>query len=173
MDPDFQFTNTSTTTGLNPTYEWTYSLDTNVVGTSRDENPYMVFETERGDTFNICLTVTDGCPADTCKKVVILDNVSIYVPNSFTPNGDGLNDGFYPNGKYHDNPDGIGDFEFLVYNRWGEVVFESTTPYKEWNGRMKGTGQLVQQEVYVWRLTVYDPNVSKKVIKTGTVTLIR
>ena len=138
----------------------------------------MEFETEDGDTISVCVVANsslnegpDGCYDEICKDVIILNNVSVYVPNSFTPNGDGLNDVFFPLGKYHDNVQGSAEYEFLIFNRWGEVVFKSTTPYKGWNGTYMNHN--VQQEVYVWVIKVFDPISSTVKTSNGTVTVVR
>lgn len=88
--------------------------------------------------------------------------LKMYIPNAFTPNGDGLNDQFGVKGE------GIGDFRMLVYDRWGEVIFESDRPEKQWDGNYKG--QPVQQGTYVYQ--VYTKGTDKR-SRTGSVTLIR
>ena len=138
---------------------------------STESNPYVNFASENGDTVQICLTAYNGtCAADTCKDVVILNNVSIYIPTSFTPNGDGLNDFFYPNGKFHDNSEGLDQFEFIVFNRWGEQVFSSNVPYLPWDGTYRN--KLVPQDVYVWKITVWDPVNQRPKTEIGTVTVV-
>ena len=167
LDPNIKFTNL--TTGGSQ-YAWTFDRNS-IPSVSTEEHPFVSFLSEQGDTFNICLEATNGaCKADTCKDVIILNNVSVYVPNSFTPNGDGLNDVFYPNGKFHNNPEGLDKFEFIVFNRWGEQVFRSTTPYKGWDGTFNGNGEFVQTDVYVWKLKVWDMANQKEIVTVGHVT---
>lgn len=86
----------------------------------------------------------------------------MYIPNAFTPNGDGINDQFGIKGE------GIKDYRILVYNRWGEVIFESDTPDKLWDGTYKG--QAVQQDTYVYQ--VFTRSTGQR-SRTGSVTLVR
>src|SRR4030095_11509525 len=89
----------------------------------------------------------------------------ISVPNAFTPNGDGRNDWLYPLNIYH-----VTDFEFRVYNRLGQLVFETRDPAKKWdgtiNGRLQGTG------TYIWMLNYTDESGNKSSSRGSTV-LIR
>src|SRR5436190_1079837 len=56
----------------------------------------------------------------------------LYIPNSFTPNNDGINDVFGVNGE------GLQNFHIMIFNRWGQVIFESRNPHDTWNGTFKG-----------------------------------
>jgi gliding motility-associated-like protein len=88
------------------------------------------------------------------------------VPSGFTPNGDGLNDYFWPhNALKADNLD------FKVYNRWGQLVFHSRDWRKKWDGRING--QLQTTGVYVWMLSYTHRDTGQKVFQKGTVALIR
>jgi gliding motility-associated-like protein len=68
----------------------------------------------------------------------------VYVPNTFTPNGDGLNDVFIPVGR------NIATMELLIFDRWGGLIFESTDPNIGWDGTFHG--QPVKDDIYMWRL---------------------
>ena len=128
-------------------------------------NPNYIFNAI--GTYTTTLTVTDinGC-TDATSSDIITSGVSVFVvPNVFTPNGDGVNDQL---NVIYEN---IESFEGYIANRWGEVIFESTTPYEGWDGTYKG--KFVMQEVYVWKITVYDPIKSKKEVHTGTVTMVK
>jgi gliding motility-associated-like protein len=70
---------------------------------------------------------------------------SIYVPNTFTPNGDGVNDMWNVVGK------NIGEFQMLVFDRWGGVIFQSDSPSMGWDGTYNG--QPLKDDVYVWRMS--------------------
>jgi len=89
----------------------------------------------------------------------------IYVPNSFTPNGDGINDVFRLSGA------GIYDPRLVIYNRWGYPVFETTDLRKVWNGD-DGTGHYSETDAYNWKV-YYRDNEGFKRERTGTVILIR
>jgi gliding motility-associated-like protein len=89
--------------------------------------------------------------------------MSIYIPNSFTPNGDGLNDTF---GVYGE---AIKDFRIQVFNRWGQLIFESSDVTQRWNGVFDG--QQVPQGSYVYRV-VASGVTGKTTTKDGTVNVI-
>lgn len=92
----------------------------------------------------------------------VIPPIRMYIPNAFTPNGDGINDQFGIKGE------GIKDYRILVYDRWGEVIFESDTPDKLWDGTYKG--QAVQQDTYVYQ--VFTRSTGQR-SRTGSVTLVR
>lgn len=89
---------------------------------------------------------------------------TIYLPNAFTPNGDLVNDEFLAQGT------NIEEFRLQVFDRWGELIFESNDINQGWDGTHKG--QQVQQDVYVWKLTYYS-NFGDYGENIGHVTLIR
>jgi gliding motility-associated-like protein len=87
----------------------------------------------------------------------------LYIPNAFTPNGDGINETFAPKG------DGIETFKMLIYNRWGELLFETQDLQKGWDGTFKGV--LSQQDVYIYKVSARGQAYGL-VEQEGTVTLI-
>ena len=138
------------------------------------QNPFVTYGSPDSGTYTVELIAWNGMCSDTLvKRITILDNFTVFVPNAFTPDGDGLNDIFFPNGKNHDNIEGASEYSFLIFNRWGALIWESGTPYQPWDGTNAKTGSEVQQDVYVWKLKVWD-NV-ESVLKTyyGRVSLIR
>ena len=88
-----------------------------------------------------------------------------YIPNAFTPNYDGKNDLFKPMifGR-------LRSYQFSIFNRFGQVVFQSADISKGWNGAISGNTQDTQ--TYVWVCT-YQFEDEKPVVKKGTVTLLR
>ena len=163
-------------TMLNPTtnfYDQSYfnviswAWDIGGLDSSTTQNPIYTFPEDTGN-YPILLTVTDdnGCKDTTLRFLKIKGDFGIYVPNAFTPDNDNINEGFAPNGF------GISDrnYTFLIFDRWGEIIFESHTKFEPWNGTYKGS--LVKNDVYVWKLDVEDIN-GKKHSLTGRVTLIR
>jgi gliding motility-associated-like protein len=104
-----------------------------------------------GDTYEVCLHVTDqwGCEDTQCQTIEVKDPLLVFVPNSFTPNGDGVNDWFFAN-LVGDDPNA---FQLYIFDRWGEKVFESTDRSLAWSGTMmNGGGELLPVGVYAWRL---------------------
>mgnify|MGYP000082494726 CR=1 FL=1 len=96
--------------------------------------------------------------------VIISLDGSIFVPNSFSPNGDGINDVFR---VYTED---LTQFEIMIFNRWGELLFESRSKDAEWDGKYKG--KLSQVDTYVWKIVYSDVNTSKKEV-IGHVNIIR
>jgi gliding motility-associated-like protein len=92
----------------------------------------------------------------------VIPPVSIFIPNAFTPNGDGINDDFGVKGE------GIQNFKMLIYNRWGEVIYSSTNPGEHWDGKVNN--EPVENGVYVYE--VFAKGYGKHP-KTGSVTLLR
>jgi gliding motility-associated-like protein len=112
-----------------------------------------------------------GCSAsDDVTVNVICNNGNLFVPNAFSPNGDGMNDKFYPGGT------GINRIKSLrVFSRWGEVVFErvnfsANDASSGWDGKYKG--ELLAPDVYIWSCEVICENNELLTFK-GDVTLLR
>lgn len=105
-----------------------------------------------------------GCKAKDEMCIEVTKEFSIYVPNAFTPNGDGINDEFLAFGY------NITDFTMEIFDRWGEKLFSSGELTKGWDGTFKG--QLSEFAVYIYKIT-YKGLDGKKVNKTGHVTLNR
>jgi gliding motility-associated-like protein len=122
--------------------------------------------------YPICLTVWNeyGCQNQYCMEYEVREDFAIYIPNAFSPNGDGVNDLFSIEGS-DINPD---DFLLQIFNRWGELIFESRSPSNKWNGVYRGSSSyLAQEEVYVYRAVIGSLATKKKKELNGTVTVIR
>ena len=133
------------------------------------DNPIHTYPAATIDSYNVMLVVYDanGC-SDTAYSVVESnDLVRLTVPNGFTPNGDGLNDIFIP---VVSNSDQIKFYRFEVYNRWGQLVFESTKPGEGWDGKFNG--KQAQFGVYNW-IVRYEVPDNEPVNANGHVTLIK
>lgn len=89
----------------------------------------------------------------------------IYIENAFTPNNDQLNDVFKPL-----HFDGVSEYELVVFNRWGEILFKTNNPTEGWDGTYKGSQ--VQQDVYIYTITFKYSDGNRYNAK-GNVTLIR
>ncbi|HOY32026.1 MAG TPA: gliding motility-associated C-terminal domain-containing protein [Bacteroidales bacterium] len=147
----------------NCTYTWT--------PTTGLDNPYQPNPVASpGETTTYYLTIADpyGCIYTDTLKIIVLevfcDEPYIYVPNAFTPNGDGKNDILFVRSKM------ISEFNFLVYDRWGEKVFETQDINKGWDGKFKG--KICDPGVFVYYLDAWCHN-KLQYSKKGNVTLIR
>ncbi len=115
--------------------------------------------------FKVTVTTSAGCAGDGLVKIQVYKGPDIYMVSGFTPNGDGRNETFIP------FPVGIKKLNyFKVFNRWGQMVYSTTTLNKGWDGKLGGIDQA--SGVYIWM--VEGVTMDNKIIsKKGTVTLIR
>jgi gliding motility-associated-like protein len=108
---------------------------------------------------------------DLCSGLILKDSVLVVVdppiPNAFTPNGDGKNDSFRIIGVQSEN---IIKFNFMIYDRWGQLIFSTNDINQAWDG--KRNGQVCPAGVYVWEI-FYEDGKKKQVTNKGTVMLIR
>lgn len=96
----------------------------------------------------------------------VIQKPLVYVPNAFSPNGNGLNDLFMPSVGFVD----VEDYHFAVYDRWGEKLFETQDSFEGWDGRYKG--HKCEGGVYVWLLTFKTAS-GQFIDQKGTFTLVR
>jgi gliding motility-associated-like protein len=141
-------------------YKWSFGDG----DTSSLVNPLHQFNAT--GNYNTCLAAINefGCIDTVCQNVPAIVLPLLDVPNAFSPNGDGKNDQVRVRGF------GIGKMMFRIYNRWGQVVFETADPNQGWDGRFKGTPQPV--DVYAYTLDVQFTDGTKKT-KQGDITLLR
>jgi gliding motility-associated-like protein len=164
-DTEVQFTNQSL---YATSYTWDFGDGAAI---SNAEHPIHVFPETGNVKYTVILTATNelGC-VDVVQKVIEVKDVLIYyLPNSFTPDGDTYNELFSP--IFYSGMD-VYDFHFTIFNRWGELVFESFNTAYGWNGAYGDQG-LVQDGVYIWRLEFGETMSDKKHTCEGHVTLIR
>ncbi len=112
--------------------------------------------------------VTDGNLCKTSDSVFVEVHFRIYAPTAFSPNNDGLNDLFELFGLGTD----MKDFLLTIYNRYGQIVFQTAEPETHWNGKLNNTGQELPVEVYTWIVEVNYFGGAKMADK-GNVTLLR
>lgn len=110
-------------------------------------------------------TTTEGCIGHDTINIKVYKGPDIYVPNAFTPNGDKTNDVFKP------VMPGIKQLMyFSVYNRWGQLVYQTTIPGQGWDGMLNG--KTVPAGIYIWTLSAIDYN-NRAWKKNGSVVVIR
>lgn len=130
-------------------YYWNFG-EPSSQNTSNLPSPIHIFQNE--GTFNVMLLVTssDGCTDSTSGTIRILPTYSIFIPNAFTPNGDGINDYFGP------AVTNIEEFLMLIYDRWGEKVFETDNLFKPWDGCINNSMEVGTQDVYSYVIILKD-----------------
>lgn len=135
--------------------------------TTQKEFSYMYRDT---GSYMVRLVVIDdrGCVDTAYQRVIVYGDFTMYVPTAFSPNGDGINDVFYPGGIWFD----IYDFHFQIYNRWGQLIWETRERGHAWDGRDMRTGQMVPEDAYVFRVSGMDFK-GRKHEYVGTVTVLK
>nr|MBP6730809.1 gliding motility-associated C-terminal domain-containing protein [Chitinophagales bacterium] len=119
----------------------------------------------KSNEYTLTVTYNGNCKAVASTKVEVTgNNVAPFVPNAFTPNGDGMNDVFMVFGE------GISKVNMQIFNRWGEKVFESASQTSGWDGTYKG--QLQNTGVFVYQITAVYLD-GRTVDTNGTITLLR
>jgi gliding motility-associated-like protein len=114
-------------------------------------------------TYRAVCTLCSGEEFTDDKTVFVIP----FIPNAFTPNGDGLNDFFRIVGL---PPDHITRFNLQIFNRWGQIVFESDNILNSWNGSMKG--EVCPEGDYVW-VIFYEDDKKTRTSNKGIITLVR
>jgi gliding motility-associated-like protein len=120
------------------------------------------------NTTTYYLTVDNGTCKATDSLVVTAECSSIYMPSAFTPNGDGLNDVFTAFGM------DLKEYQLIIYNRWGEKIFQTKDINLGWDGTYKGTASPLG--LYIWELEASDKNgkpLLNDIQSRGTVSLVR
>lgn len=152
LDPFVSFTDVS---NGNP-YTWYWNFGDVLSGandSSTLQHPTHIFS----DTGTYCITLIVFDSTKVCKDTIIKClkvevDFTFYIPNAFTPNNDGINEIFLAYGTY------IKEFHIMIFDRWGNLIFESNDLYKGWDGKVKdgASNLLVQQDVYVWKVDLVD-----------------
>ena len=169
LDPSIQLTNLSSSNSI--IYKWTFD-DNSPISTLK--NPKHVFDATPGDHMITLYTSSINSFSDTSctdmyqQKITILDDVIYYIPNTFTPNGDEVNNTFQPVFYSGFDPQ---HYYFSIYNRWGELIFESYNPSYGWDGTYGN--KIVETATYVWKVQFKEKQTEKEHIKTGYLNLIK
>jgi gliding motility-associated-like protein len=164
IDPKVGFENTSY---LNVKNRWDFGDE----NSSLEDSPEHEYLIEDKYEFRVSLIVTSEmqCVDTAVAMINVNEELVYYVPNSFTPSGDGTNDEFVPvfTSGYE-----LFNYSLLVFNRWGEVVFESNDASKGWDGTY-GDKAAVQDGTYVWKISFVEKKTQKTKVITGNVNLIK
>ena len=108
-----------------------------------------------------------GCIDSVSQEFTIRPLPEIFIPNTFTPNGDFINEFFEPSLSW------IADFEMTIYDRWGGIVFHTDDLFRYWNGKLFNAYEDLPQGVYVYRIRYREFDQTKNYFLEGSVTLIR
>lgn len=147
-NPTITFTDQST----GGTIEWYWAFGDN--GSSTDPNPTWTYQ-DTG-TYTVMQIVSGpggACPDTAYWDVVISPELNIWIPNTFTPNGNGNNDEFIP---VFSEISYVREFEMMVFDRWGNMIYKTIDPNTGWDGSYKNTK--VQEDTYVYKIHIKDIN---------------
>ena len=153
----------------NYTYEWTTQSPLDFLNC--DDCQYPVSTPEHDINYQVVVTNENGCRAEDNKTIFVEQIRRVFLATGFTPNEDGFNDVFYPQG-------GAGTERvqlFRVYDRWGEVVFENkdfelNNPAEGWDGTFRG--KPMNSNVFVWTAEVRFTD-GAVILYKGDVSLLR
>lgn len=139
------------------------------LGNSSVEDPS--FEFLYADTFDITLLVStiNGCVDTVTNQLTVRSLSELWIPNAFTINGDNLNDYWFPQGRGLE--DGSATILVEIYNRWGILLYESSSITKPWYGKTQN-GQVCKQDVYVYKI-YFKNQLGKEFTYYGQINLIR
>jgi gliding motility-associated-like protein len=140
-------------------------------GTSTDENPnHLYTNTETGYMITLTAYSQFGC-SDEIQIPIDYEEVEIfYVPNTFTPDGDNYNQDFHAVFTSGYDPY---NFQMLIFDRWGEVIWESHDVSVGWDGTYGNNGRKVPDGVYTWKINFKRQKTDDKRVVVGHVTVIR
>ena len=148
-----------------------YTWDFGEGSTSESTSPsHTYFNTEDGVLITLTATSEFGC-THTIDHFIPYDEQEIYyIPNTFTPDGDNFNQVFSP--IFYSGFDPY-NFSMLIFNRWGEVVFETHNVEVGWDGSFGPTVGLVSDGMYTWKITYKNPQTDERKILIGHVLVLR
>jgi gliding motility-associated-like protein len=138
---------------------------------SIEVSPSHLFNVTGGD-YSVTLSATSllGCTSEYTLTVIYEEDLIFYVPNSFTPDGDQFNQVFVPIFS-----SGIDEssYHLSIFNRWGEIIFESNDVQVGWDGTYKVNQGLVQDGIYVWKIDFKLKKNDDRRVVTGHVSILK
>lgn len=165
FDPTVHFTDISI--GNIAIYQW--DLTGAVPSYSNLESPKVTYPVGETGVYPVTLYVTTehGCVDSITKNVEVINDVMLFAPNTFTPDGDEFNQ----NWNVHIQGIDIYSFHLQIFNRWGEMVFESHDENIGWDGTYRGN--VVQSGSYTWKISARDLHNDNKYTFNGHLNLLR
>jgi len=141
-------------------------------GTSVEMNPEHIYKSEGVFTITLIASNEQGCIDTLTQKnaVVVKKANQVLIPNAFSPSANGPGSGSGQNDIFLPLMNGVVQFEMLIFNRWGQLLFQTTSPTQGWDGYYQG--KMCEQDVYMYKLTALLES-GETVVRTGDINLIR
>jgi gliding motility-associated-like protein len=146
--------------------QWDWAFDS--LSNSFLQSPVFTFPDTGMYEVQLIVTHPSGCKDTIVQIIDVIPEVRYFLPNAFTPNEDGFNDEFRGNGSFQF----MSDFTMTIWNRWGELLFETKNPEAGWNGRKFNQGQMSPPGVYVCVVQYTTPRGERIELK-GFATLVQ
>ncbi len=156
----------NTTIGIN-SYTWTFGDDSQQ---SSEESPVHIYPYFDSTSYTVMLIAVNqaGCSDTVIQEIHFEEELIYFVPNTFTPDGDALNNTFEPVFTSGFDPF---DYSLLIFNRWGQIIFESHDATIGWDGTYKG--KYVQDGTYTWKLEFKSSSSDERKIDVGHIIMMR
>jgi gliding motility-associated-like protein len=149
-------------------WNWYFTSQTGHI--SIEQHPTFYYAEAGSYPVTLVVKSDKGCADTIMKTIIVGEDYGLYVPNAFTPNGDGLNDVFQPKGF------GIVEYELDIYDRWGERIFHTNDFNQGWDGIRQKKNDIsygvLKDDIYTWRIQVINV-FSQRLEFTGHVTLMK
>lgn len=150
-------------------WDFIYNISPTGIHTDTSQNPAFSYPDAGSYVVQQIVNNIFGCYDTAYSTVVVLPEYVLYVPNAFTPSDpDGTNDFFIPEGVGID-PD---HFKMMIFDRWGDLIYETTDLAKGWDGRANDGKDVAQIDVYVWKILTKDFSGGNHSY-VGTVTIVK
>jgi len=157
---------TNTTVGAS-----SYSWDFGDGSYSTDANPEHVFaENTNGQSITLVAESSEGCIGTYNITIEFEVGLVFYIPNTFTPDGDAYNQTFKPVFTSGFDPN---HYEMLIYNRWGEIIFETHDVTYGWDGTYAFENSICQDGVYSYKITFKNPILDERKVVCGSIILLK
>ncbi|MES2590352.1 MAG: PKD domain-containing protein [Bacteroidota bacterium] len=163
LDPSITFNNQSSS----DVNYWFWDFGDSTTLSPNTSSPVHLYPKEDASYLvKLIVRNANGCSDSTTHPVLIGPEFTFFIPNTFTPNGDGTNDYFYGAGI------GIIEYDLWIFDRWGNMVFHTVDLNQKWDGKANKGENPAQIDVYVWKVELTDV-FNKKHTYLGTVTITK
>ncbi len=148
---------------------WNWDSPGSVPSSSTEESPTFMFPDGTVGLYPVTLAVETarGCVDTVTYLLNVIEDILFYAPNAFTPDGNEFNQVWKPIISGID----IYDYEIFIFNRWGQVIWESHDPSVGWDGTYKG--KVLPNDTYIWKAIVKTPHTDNRKVFNGTVAILK